>query len=198
MNDVPLRRNRLRVVQSAPTPDALLAMAAKGDRSAYSDFYDLAIERVYGISRRVLRDRALAEEVAQEVMVEVWRKAPQFDTEKGSALAWCSTIAHRRAVDRVRSEQARRNREQRSFEHDSSADEIADALVLADEHDEVADAMATLTTTQQEAVRMAFYDGRTHTEVAELLDIPLGTAKTRIRDGLIKLRDAVVAEGRPT
>lgn len=195
MNEMGLRRNRLRVVSAAPTSDDLLRQVAKGDRQAYADLYDAVIDRVFGIARSVVRDQQLAEEVAQEVMVEVWRRAPRFDGERGSAEAWIGTISHRRAVDRVRSEQSRRDRERGSFAHDADSGEPSDRLIQSEEQASVADAMDALTSTQREAVRLAFYDGRTHNEVAEILDIPLGTAKTRIRDGLIKLRDAVLTEG---
>jgi len=194
MDEMGARRNKIRLVSSTPDASALLIQVARGDRSAFSDFYDLVIDRVYGIARKVIRDPEMAEEVTQEVMVEVWRKASSFDSTKGSATAWVCTIAHRRAVDRVRSEQSRRNREANSFVHDADDAAVDEAVIEAEEQSQVGSAMSALTFEQREALNLAFYDGRTHTEVAEILEIPLGTAKTRIRDGLIKLRDAVTTE----
>lgn len=195
MNEMAFGRSRMRLVSDTPGPEALMRRVARGDRGAYAALYDLVIDRVFGIARRVIRDPQLAEEVAQEVMVEVWRKAAEFDETRGSVLSWVSVVAHRRAVDRVRSEQSRRDRERRSFTHDTPSGDLDDEIINIEEHRGVSTAMAALTVGQREAVRLAFYDGRTHNEVAEILDIPLGTAKTRIRDGLIKLRDAVSTEG---
>src|SRR5689334_21939407 len=108
----PSRRDHLRPVPDSATPDAtaLLAAVARGDEAAFGKLYDLVAPRVYGLVRRVLRDPAQAEEVAQEVLVEVWRTAARYDPARGSASSWVLTIAHRRAVDRVRAEQASADR----------------------------------------------------------------------------------------
>ncbi|GAB2980370.1 ECF RNA polymerase sigma factor SigK [Nocardioides montaniterrae] len=174
-----------------PDLPALLHRSARGDEAAFAELYDATAPRVYGLVRRVLRDPHQAEEVAQEVYLEVWRNASRFDPARGSALAWILTIAHGRAVDRVRSAEAagrrdeayeRRNRE---VEHDSTAE----AAHASFEARRVRSALDQLTPVQREAVSLAYLGGYTHTEVAGLLDLPLGTAKTRIRDGLIRLRD---------
>ena len=168
-----------------------LAAAGRGDEAAFGRFYDLVAPLVHGVVLKVVRDPAMAEEVAQETFVEIWRLAPRFDPSRGSAKSWSATIAHRRAVDRVRSEQSRRTREQRDHaqqvgaEHDSTTDVVIDRL----DHARVRSALDALSDTQRGAVTLAYYDGRTYREVAALLDIPEGTAKTRIRDGLIRLRD---------
>lgn len=193
MNDVnPFRRLRA-VPDAGPAAglDDLLLRVARGDEQAFAALYDELAPAIYGIVRRVLRDPSIAQEVAQEVFVELWRLAPRFDATKGSARSWASTVAHRRAVDRVRSEQARRDREDADAlgrspgTHDSVAEEVGDRL----DRGIVRDMLDTLSDTQREAVTLAYYGGHTYQQVAVLLDVPEGTVKTRIRDGLIKLRD---------
>ena len=169
---------------------AALIGAGRGDEAAFSEFYDLTSRLVYGIVLKVVRDPAISDETVQEIYLELWRLAPRYDRQRGSAKSWTATIAHRRAVDRVRSEQARRERDQRdgrqrAIAYDQVAEEVTDRL----ERSQIERAMATLSETQREAVTLAYYGGKTYREVAVLLDVPEGTAKTRIRDGLIKLRD---------
>ena len=187
---------RLRAVPaSAPSndPDALLTRTARGEDAAFAALYDALGGAVYGLVRRVLRDPAQSEEVAQEVFLEVWRTAARYDADRGSASTWILTLAHRRAVDRVRSEQASRNREDRvgAREQVRGYDEVAEAVVERFEHAEVRAALDQLTDLQREAIELAYFNGYTYREVAELLDTPLGTVKTRMRDGLIRLRDAL-------
>lgn len=176
-------------------PGDLLRAVARGDEGAFGQLYDLVTPRVYGLIRRVLRDPAQAEEVAQEVLVEVWRTAARFDPERGSATAWVFTIAHRRAVDRVRSEQASAERTMRAgaasvdTPYDSVADEVSGRL----ERQQVRHCLDDLTELQRQAVTLAYYRGHTYPQVAELLGAPLATVKTRMRDGLIRLRDCLSA-----
>lgn len=175
------------------TEDELLLAVARGDREAFRRLYDRMGGAVYGVIRRVLRDPSRSEEVAQEVLVEVWRTATRFDPDRGSATTWILTMAHRRAVDRVRSEQASRDREERVArrDHTPAFDAVAEAVETRFEHQQVRAALEQLTDLQREAVELAYYGGYTYREVAELLDTPLGTVKTRLRDGLIRLRDAL-------
>jgi RNA polymerase sigma-70 factor (ECF subfamily) len=169
----------------------LLLRVGRGDQSAFEALYDRIIGTVLGMARRVLRDEAQAEEVAQEVMIEVWRTAPRFDETRGSARAWVATLAHRRAVDRVRAAQAGIERERKVAVREQSVDydEVAEAVETSFERDEVRKAMEGLSNLQREAIELAYFEGCTQREVAERLDIPLGTAKTRLRDGLMRMRD---------
>jgi len=168
----------------------LLTHVARGDHGAFEAFYDAMAGPVYGLIRKVLRDPAQSEEVAQEVVLEVWRTASRFDAARGGATAWVMTIAHRRAVDRVRSESAATQREQKAAPITvSGADDVAEIVEGALDRQRVRRSLAGLTELQNESIRLAYYGGHTYAEVAKLLGVPLGTVKTRIRDGLIRMRD---------
>jgi RNA polymerase sigma-70 factor (ECF subfamily) len=171
----------------------LLRRASRGDESAFAEWYDATSARAFGLAVRVLRDRAQAEEVTQESYLDCWRHAARFDSAKGSAISWLLTIVHRKAVDRVRSAEAAGRRDAAYGQREMSVahDETAEAAAASMEAARVRTALADLTIKQREAVELAFLGGYTHTEVASMLDLPVGTAKTRIRDGLIRLRDAL-------
>ncbi|WP_083441140.1 sigma-70 family RNA polymerase sigma factor [Nitriliruptor alkaliphilus] len=177
----------------AITDEDLLLRVARGDQTAFGSLFDRFSGLVFGVVKRMLRDPSQSEEVAQEVLVEVWRTATRFDPDRGSAQTWILTMAHRRAIDRVRSEQASRDRTDRIGQRDQvrAFDEVAEEVELRFEHEQVRGALSALTDLQREAVELAYYGGYTYREVAELLDTPLGTIKTRMRDGLIRLRDAM-------
>ncbi len=168
-----------------------MALVARGDEDAFGRVYDRVSGPVYGMILRVLRDPSQSEEVAQEVLVEVWRQATRFDASKGSVKGWVLTMAHRRAVDRVRSAQAATNREVKvgMSSTEREYDEVSEEVELRMESQHVRRALSVLTDLQREAIRLAYYGGYTHREVSELLEVPLGTVKTRLRDGLIRLRD---------
>ena len=169
----------------------LLTRASRGDEAAFAAFYDATSARAYGLALRVMRNPAHAEEVAQEAYLDAWRHSARYEASKGSAAGWLLTIVHRKAVDRVRSVESATardetwNRETTPVDHDQTAEEAHSSL----EATRVRNAVATLTEVQRQAVELTYFGGYTHTEVAALLDVPLGTAKTRIRDGLIRLRD---------
>ena len=169
----------------------LLVNVARGDHAAFEAVYDQLAAPVYGVARKVLRDPAQSEEVAQEVMLDVWRSASRFDSSKGSAVAWVMTIAHRRAVDRVRSENASTAREQRLAVDQVSGDDVFELVDTALDRQRVRRCLGSLTTLQAEAIKLAYYQGYTYPEAAGLLGVALGTVKTRIRDGLIRMRDCL-------
>ncbi len=187
--------------QPAPSADQrlveLMQLTARGDQDAFAELYDELAPPVYGLIRRVLRDPAQSEEVAQEVMVEIWRQATRFDAAKGSVKGYVLTVAHRRAIDRVRSAQSSTDRELRvgraSIERDY--DQVSEAVEHRMDVVQVRRALGVLTTLQREAVQLAYYGGYTHREVSDLLGVPLGTIKTRLRDGLIRLRDEMGVGG---
>nr|WP_112139107.1 ECF RNA polymerase sigma factor SigK [Glycomyces dulcitolivorans] len=186
--------HRLAAVEEArmPTLEQLLHGTALGDEHAFARLYDEAAPRVYGLCLRVLRDPAQAEEVAQEVLVEIWRTSTRFDSRRGSAGAWISTIAHRRAVDRVRSVQASGDRERRTaYREEPGYDAVAEAAAVRLEHRQVRRCLQTLTELQRQAVTLAYYGGHTYRQVAALLGTAVPTVKSRIRDGLLKLRDCL-------
>jgi RNA polymerase sigma-70 factor (ECF subfamily) len=179
-----------------PTLDDLLTLVARGDGPAFEVLYDEVANAVFGVVRRVLRDPAQSEEVTQEVLVEVWRTATRFDPERGSATTWILTMAHRRAIDRVRSSQASQDRDLRvaTRDHVRDYDQVAEQVEARLEQEQVRRCLEQLTDLQRESITLAYYGGHTYREVAELLDLPLGTVKTRLRDGLIRLRDCLGVE----
>ncbi|MEV6582718.1 ECF RNA polymerase sigma factor SigK [Streptomyces sp. NPDC051582] len=171
----------------------LVDQVARGDKQAFSALYDALAPMVFGIVVRVVRDRAQSEEVAQEVMIDLWRHAARFRPEAGSVNTWASTVAHRRAVDRVRSAQAAADREEAraAREHQTAFDEVAEEVETRLAGEQVRRCLRGLTGLQREAVTLAYYGGLTYREVAQTLRTPLPTIKTRMRDGLIRLRDCM-------
>jgi RNA polymerase sigma-70 factor, ECF subfamily len=171
--------------------DELLGMVARGDQDAFEAVYDRLAGPAYGLICRVVRDRAQSEEVTQEALLEVWRNASRFDPARGSAATWVMTIAHRRAVDRVRSAAAAAQREQRTTQPLVAGDEVAETAAVNLDAERVRRCLDGLTELQRESITLAYYGGYTYPEVAGLLHAALGTVKTRIRDGLIRLRDCM-------
>jgi len=171
--------------------EELLALVAEGNKEAFSELYDDLSPRVSGLIRRILKDPAQSEEVEQEVFLEIWQIAKQYSPEKGGAMSWIMTIAHRRAVDRVRASQASYNRDTKIGIRDyvPDYDDVSETVQIHLEHERVKVAMSRLTDTQRQAVTLAYHGGYTQKEIAEILNIPLGTVKTRLRDGMIRLRD---------
>jgi RNA polymerase sigma-70 factor, ECF subfamily len=175
--------------------DALLRRVAHGDVEAFAEFYDSTRARIFGLVTRVLRDPGYSEETTQEVFVQVWRTAANYDAAEGSAMAWVMTLAHRRAVDRVRAEQAASRREARygAANLETASDVVADSAILRDEQRQVANCLGALSDLQRQCIELAYYDGLTYVQVSERLSTSLGTIKSRMRDGLRNLRDCLGA-----
>jgi len=171
----------------------LIVAVARGDQTAFKAVCAQAGPAVFGVVRAVVRDPCQTEEVCQEVLLEVWRAASRFEPGKGSALAWVTTIAHRRAVDRVRAEHRLAERQVRAAWHQVAYDEVAEAVEARLDQERVRRCLGSLTSVQRESVTLAYYGGYTVREVAALLAAPEGTVKTRMRDGLIRLRDCLGA-----
>ncbi|GFH37004.1 sigma-70 family RNA polymerase sigma factor [Streptomyces pacificus] len=178
---------------AGPGLDELLVRVARGDQQAFSRVYDAVCGPVLGVVRGVLRDPAQSEEVAQEVLVELWVTAARYQPSRGSALTWTLTLAHRRAVDRVRSAQAAVERERKAARLGGTPafDDVVEQVEARLEREQVRRCLRTLTELQRQSVTLAYYRGLAYREVAELLAVPLGTVKTRMRDGLIRLRDCL-------
>lgn len=182
-------------VTRATEPDLayLLTRVGLGDEQSFASLYRLTSARVFGLVRRIVVDPTISEEVTQEIFLQVWHKAGEFSSDLGSPLAWLMTLAHRRAVDRIRSEQAHRDRLDRwsSTEILTPFDEVTESVIARDESLAVRAALSQLTEKQRQAIEMAYYKGLTYAQVAEALEAPLGTVKARIRDGLGRLRSAL-------
>jgi RNA polymerase sigma-70 factor (ECF subfamily) len=191
--DSPFQQRGASSTSPQPALADLLRLSGRGDEAAFAELYDATAARAFGLAVRVVRDPAQAEEVAQEAFLEIWRTSGRFDVKKGSAVSWILTIVHRKAVDRVRSAEAssRRDTSYHQQSADTDHDATAEAAQASMEARRVRQAMQSLTEVQREALELAYFKGYTHTEVAAMLDLPVGTAKTRIRDGLIRLRDTM-------
>ncbi|WP_105971637.1 sigma-70 family RNA polymerase sigma factor [Streptomyces geranii] len=176
-----------------PDLQELVGRVALGDESAFGQVYDAVASPVLGVARAVLRDQAQSEEVTQEVLVEVWRTAPRYRPDRGTAMNWILTLAHRRAVDRVRYAEAAAARDHKAalLDHTPEYDEVTEQVEARLEREQVRRCLRTLTDLQRQAVTLAYYRGLTYRQVAEALTLPLGTVKTRLRDGLIRLRDCL-------
>ncbi len=178
---------------ATPAPEELLTRVARGDEDAFRELYRDLAPATYGLALRVTRDAHMAQDVLQEAFADVWAQSGRFDRGMASARGWVTMLVHRRAVDRVRREQAERDRSQhwatenRERDHDT----VAEVVDMRAEHRRVRQAVEELTDVKREALHLAYVDGLTHAEVADQLDIPLGTAKTRIRDALRALRTAL-------
>ncbi|WP_460519619.1 ECF RNA polymerase sigma factor SigK [Humibacter antri] len=177
------------VAETSQLVDQLLGRVAGGDQAAFGELYDMVVSRVFGTVLRLVIDRSQAEEVTQEVFLEVWQSAAVFDPNRGRGIGWIITMAKRRAIDRIRSAQAAHDRDLRvGIREYAVLDDVADAAATVMERDRVGRAMQQLSDPQRQAIALAYDGGLTHTEIAQLLSVPVGTVKTRLRDGMIRLR----------
>jgi len=184
---------RTTVLHAEAVSEDLLVAAAAGDEAAFTVLVGRIRPQALRVARGVVRDPAIAEEVAQEVLTEVWLKADRFDPERGTVVGWVATLARRRSVDRVRSEQAGRNRDDRVARRNQERDfdVVADEVEVRLEHWQVRRALADLSDRQREAIELAYFGGHTYRDVARVLGIPEGTAKSRLRDGLLRLQESL-------
>lgn len=175
---------------------AVRARLAAGDEVALGEVYDQLSSFVFGIAQRVLGDARAAEDVSQEVFLHIWEHPEAFDPERGSLRTWLGTLAHRRAVDHVRREEARRRRAikeaSRRPTHIPDVEEMATAMVQAER---VRNALDVLPDEQRQCIQLAYFGGKTYREVAQVLGIPEGTAKSRLRLGLRRIAEALEHEG---
>ena len=172
--------------------DRLLLRVAAADQLAFDLVFRKLARPAYGVIKRVLRDPGRSEEVTQEVMLEVWRTAARFDPVQGRAATWVLTIAHRRAVDRVRTDSAASAREQKTaWVEAGPADQVADIVEAHLDRQRVRRCLEGLTEVQRQSITLAYYGGYTYRQVADQLGATLAAIKSRIRDGLLRMRDCL-------
>jgi RNA polymerase sigma-70 factor (ECF subfamily) len=178
-------------------PEELLRLTARGGEAAFEALVRYFAPLVFGVALRVCEDRSLAEEVAQEAFIDLWRTAARYERARGSAHAWVVTIAHRRAVDHVRSERAHARRElhAKALLPMVEFDEVAEAVHDAGDRDRLRTCLGVLSRLQRESIHLAFFDGLTHAQISVKLQVPLGTAKARLREGLGNLKSCMGVGG---
>jgi len=179
--------------RTAADDQVAIEQMARGNQSALGELYDRHGRLIYSLALRVLRDQGDAEDVVQEVFLQVWREAARFDLTRGNVVAWLVMVTRSRAIDRLRRRQARPQLAAK-LEPDNRVDagpRVDVQMEWQSRAAEVRRALETLPLLQRVAVELAFFDGLTHAEIAEQLEVPLGTVKTRVRQGLLKMRDCL-------
>jgi RNA polymerase sigma-70 factor (ECF subfamily) len=177
-----------------PTEQALVDRLRRGDETALGDLYDRYAAFVHGLALRVLRDRGAAEDVTQDVFVAMWEDPHRFDASRGTLRSFLGTLTHRRSVDLVRREEARRRRELRASMEPQVSPDLADTALRGFASERVRAALAVLPPAQREALELAYFHGRTYRQVADDLGIPEGTAKSRLRLGLQRIAELLRPE----
>lgn len=173
---------------------ALMQAIAAGDRAAISDLYDRHSPLLLAICRRVLKDASEAEDVLTDVFFEVWSRADRFNAARGSPLTYLVTLTRSRAIDRQRSRRARpvvTDNPDAPIDRPANSPTPFQSTELNEQREVIRSALAALEPAQREAIECSFYEGLSHSEIAEKLNKPLGTVKTYIRQGLIRLRDRI-------
>lgn len=195
---------RVRTERTSPRDETLIPLFGRlvsGDQSALSELYDKTSRFVYGLALRVLQDPADAEEVTLDVFTQAWRQASRYDSSRGEPLTWLLTLAHSRAIDRLRSRGSTTRREQgldETFDLKSESPDPESLSASAQRARLVKRALSELSIEQREVIELAYFEGLSHAEIAERTGQPLGTAKSRIRLAMGKLREALAplaAEG---
>ena len=179
--------------RTAADDQVAIEQMARGNQSALGELYDRHGRLIYSLALRVLRDQGDAEDVVQEVFLQAWREAARFDLTRGNVVAWLVMVTRSRSIDRLRRRQARPQLAAKS-EPDGRVDESPRVDVQMEWQSRAAEvrrALETLPLLQRVAVELAFFEGLTHAEIAEQLEVPLGTVKTRVRQGLLKMRDCL-------
>jgi RNA polymerase sigma-70 factor (ECF subfamily) len=180
--------------QQRDADGAAMQRMASGDGTALAELYDRHGRAMFSLAFRIVRDQGDAEEVVQDVFAQAWRQAARYDTGRGVVVAWLLMMTRSRAIDRLR---MRRGRPSLQEDHPDVLRDLSDAsapvdlaLLTTEQVARVRQALDELPDPQRTAIELAFYEGLTHAEVAERLEQPLGTVKTRIRLGLLRLRAA--------
>lgn len=174
----------------------LLRRIGRGDRASFEQFYDRFSRVLFSIAYRLLRNEQAAEDVLQEVFVQIWKKAPLYDPARGKPMTWVVTLTRHRAIDIIRSTQ-RRSQLHEDVKLETEVGEKFDdhdsfsAVTSGERHEFVREAMRKLSDEQRQALELAFFGSLTQAEIAERLDLPLGTVKARIRRGMMKLRGLI-------
>ena len=172
----------------------LVERLAGGDESALADLYDRYAGFVYGLAHRMLMNRQAAEDVTQEVFVALWQNPARFEPGRGTLRGFLGTMTHRRAVDLIRREDARRRRESRAPADAAPVQDLAETAARTDTSGRVRNALALLPEAQRRALELAYFQGHTYRQVAEVLGIPEGTAKSRLRLGLQRVAEILRPE----
>jgi RNA polymerase sigma-70 factor, ECF subfamily len=177
------------------TDEALLSLIASSEEAALAELYDRFGGVAYGLALRILRDEALAQDAVQEAFLAVWRTADRFLAERASARTWVLTLVHRRAVDLVRREDRRRGEPLEGTPEPAAAETVDEQATVRFQRRVVQEALRQLTPEQREALELGYYGGLTQSELAERLDQPLGTIKSRMFTGLSRLRELLAQAG---
>ena len=198
---MPSQHNLAVVMPRSEDLGALLARTAGGDEVALAELYDATSSHVYGLALRIVGDRPTAEEVTLDVFLQVWRQAERYDPARGATLGWLLTIARSRAIDRLRASGSRRQVERcqelnQNPGGPTQASAPEDLVGAADRQRLVQHALMRLSPEERQTIELAYFTGLSHSEISSTLGTPLGSVKTRIRTGMIRLRQVLGSTGR--